>query len=103
MVGCSVGGWMYLGQEKRRHMRAKICPILGEGSLSKSARERRASEIITESGADTVEYFKQGRETADTVLRSDNKPQVVARTTCGTRKRKPVAASALWTTWERVH
>ena len=45
--------------EKRRHMRGRICPISGQGVLSKSARERRAREIIAASGADTVEYFNQ--------------------------------------------
>src|SRR4051812_20243905 len=39
--------WMDLeGQDKRTHMRAKICPIDGPESLTKSARERRAKEII---------------------------------------------------------
>src|SRR3974390_3915097 len=34
--------WMDVeGQEKRIHMRAKICPIDGHESLTKSARERR--------------------------------------------------------------
>jgi integrase len=47
------------GQEERRHMREKICPISGLGSLSKSERQRRAREIIVASGADTEEYFKQ--------------------------------------------
>ena len=48
---------MCQGQEERAHKRAKICPIVGPGSLSKSARKRRAREIIAESGADTVEHF----------------------------------------------
>jgi hypothetical protein len=52
--------WMDVpGQEERRHMRAKICPISGPGRLSKSERERRAREIIAESGADTVEHFEK--------------------------------------------
>src|SRR5437016_5351269 len=52
--------WMDVpGQEERRHMRAKICPISGPGCLSKSERERRARECMAESGADTVEHFKQ--------------------------------------------
>lgn len=45
------------GQEKRSLRRARICPISGPGSLNKSERRRRASEIIAESGADTEEYF----------------------------------------------
>ena len=46
-------------QDKRRHMRERICPISGPGSLSKSERERRAREIVAESGADTEEYFQK--------------------------------------------
>jgi hypothetical protein len=50
--------WMDVaGQEARRHMRAKVCPISGPGHLSKSERERRAREIVVESGADTLEHF----------------------------------------------
>ena len=45
------------GQDERSHKREKICPISGAGALSKSARKRRAREIIAESGADRVEYF----------------------------------------------
>jgi integrase len=45
------------GQEKRQHVRERICPISGPGSLSKSERQRRAKEIIQTSGADSVEYF----------------------------------------------
>ena len=39
------------------HVRERICPISGPGSLSKSARKRRAREIIIASGADTQEFF----------------------------------------------
>src|SRR3974390_2245088 len=52
--------WMDVeGQEKRIHMRAKICPIDGHESLTKSARERRAKEIIAASGADTEDHFNK--------------------------------------------
>ncbi|HMD41554.1 MAG TPA: tyrosine-type recombinase/integrase [Candidatus Acidoferrum sp.] len=48
--------WMDVpGQEKRKHMCAKINPIKGPGSLTKPERERKAREIIAESGADTPE------------------------------------------------
>jgi len=47
------------GQDKRALKRAKVCPISGPGSLTKSERKRRASEIIAESGADTEEYFNK--------------------------------------------
>ena len=45
------------GQQKRQRVRAKICPISGPGKLSASERERKAKEIIAESGVDTQEYF----------------------------------------------
>jgi integrase len=47
------------GQEKRMHVRERICPISGPGLLSKSERKRKAREIIQASGADSAEYFKQ--------------------------------------------
>jgi integrase len=47
------------GQERRMHVRERICPISGPGRLSKSALKRRAREIIQESGADSPEYFKE--------------------------------------------
>jgi integrase len=45
------------GQEKRVHVRERICPVSGPGLLSKSERKRKAREIIQASGADTAEYF----------------------------------------------
>jgi integrase len=48
-----------LGQEKRMHVRERICPISGPGLLSKSERKRKAREIIQASGADSRECFKQ--------------------------------------------
>jgi len=45
------------GQEKREHVRERICPISGPGSLSQTERKRRAKEIIQVSGADSAEYF----------------------------------------------
>jgi len=47
------------GQHKRSHKRERICPVSGPGSLGKSARERRAKEIVQQSGADTVEHFER--------------------------------------------
>jgi hypothetical protein len=47
------------GQEKREHMRERICPISGPGLLSKSERKRKAREIIRASGADSPEYFHE--------------------------------------------
>jgi integrase len=47
------------GQEKRVHVPERICLISGPGNLSKSARKRRAREIIQASGADSPEYFNE--------------------------------------------
>jgi hypothetical protein len=47
------------GQEKRMHVRERICPIFGPGLLSKSERKRKAREIIQASGADSAEYFNE--------------------------------------------
>src|ERR1700693_1433843 len=52
--------WMDVaGQEKRDHKRERICPVAGPGSMTESARERRAKEIVQRSGADTVEHFER--------------------------------------------
>ncbi len=81
------------GQEKRAHKRERICPITGVGSLSRSARERRAREIIAESGADTEEYFKK-------VVRREVGLTFGEQATwwleqLKTRRRKPVATSTI--------
>src|SRR5580658_7357505 len=47
------------GQHKCMRVRAKICPTSGPGLLAKSTIQRRASEIIQESGADAVEHFEK--------------------------------------------
>src|SRR5208282_914119 len=92
--------WMDVpGQEERTHKRAKICPVSGAGSLSKSARTRRAREIIAESGGDTVEYFNQvvKQETATTFKKQAASWLELMRS----RKRKPVAPSTI-DDWERI-
>jgi hypothetical protein len=45
------------GQEKRQHVRERICPISGPGSLSRSERKRKAKELTQSSGVDTAEHF----------------------------------------------
>ncbi|MDT8068957.1 MAG: tyrosine-type recombinase/integrase [Terriglobia bacterium] len=86
--------WMDVpGQEERRHMRAKICPISGPGCISKSERERRAREIITGSGADTVELFdKVVKQAHGVTFRQQAKWWLnhIQR-----RKRKPLANATL--------
>jgi integrase len=87
------------GQEERSHKRAKICPVSGKGCLSRSARTRRAREIIAESGGDTVEYFNKvvKQETATTFQKQAASWLELMRT----RKRKPVAPSTI-DDWERI-
>jgi integrase len=79
------------GQDRRIHVRERICPISGPGLLSKSERKRKAREIIQVSGADSPEYFKQVvkqdsgvtfREQSETWLEQLQK-----------RKRKPIRQS----------
>ena len=89
--------WMDVeGQEKRVHMRAKICPIDGPEALSTSARKRRAHEIITASGADTEEYFNQVVK-RDKQITFEQQAEKWLRK-MQERKRKPVAPStiSLW-------
>jgi integrase len=47
------------GQDRRTHVRERICPIAGPGLLSKSERKRKARGIIQASGADSAGYFKE--------------------------------------------
>jgi len=86
--------WMDVaGQEARKHMRAKICPISGPGHLSKSQRERRAREVVAESGADTLEHFDKVVKQAEGVtFREQTKWWLdhIQR-----RKRKPIAPATL--------
>jgi integrase len=46
------------GREKRAYKSIRICPAFGPGKMTKPERERRAKQIIAESGADTEEHFK---------------------------------------------
>ena len=87
------------GQEKRRHMRAKICPISGPDKLSKSERARRAREIVAESGADTVEYFNKVVRPKDAWTFRDQAACWLE--SVQNRKRKPVAPSTI-EDWNRV-
>lgn len=47
------------GQEKRRYLREKICPVSGRGKLSASERERKAKEIVERSGANSEQRFNR--------------------------------------------
>jgi integrase len=84
------------GQDKRALKRARICPISGPGSLTKTERTRRAHGIITESGADTEEYFnkvaKPQQQKAGVTFQEQAEIWLAQ---CRKRKRKPVADSTL--------
>lgn len=81
------------------HKRARICPISGPGKLSKSERQRRAREIIAESGADTMEYFnKVVRQKAAWTFREQAECWLER---IRARKRKPLAPSTI-EDWERI-
>jgi integrase len=61
-----VGGWYRVrfridipGQFERKQMSIRICPTSGPALLSKTERERRKIEIVTEHGANSVEHFEQ--------------------------------------------
>ena len=46
------------GEQERQNACVRICPASGPGKMTKPERERRAKEIIAESGADTEKHFK---------------------------------------------
>jgi len=86
--------WMDVeGQEKRTHMRAKLCPIEGPESLTRSARERRAKETIAASGADSEEHFNRIVNANSFVKFKDQVEKWFRQ--MQERKRKPVARSTL--------
>ncbi|MBV8438511.1 MAG: site-specific integrase [Silvibacterium sp.] len=90
--------WMDVeGQQKRTLKREKICLISGPGKMTKSERQRRASEIIAASGADTEEYFNkvvkpQQEQQSGVTFREQAETWFANETS---RKRKPVADSTV--------
>jgi len=81
------------GQERRRRVREKICPLSGTGKLSASERERKAKEIIAASGADTVEHFEKVVQSLHGVTFREQAATWLQQ--MKNRKRKPVAPSTL--------
>jgi integrase len=86
-----------VGQEKRKHVREKICPISGPALLTESQRRRKAKEIIAASGADTVEYLEkiQAANLGVTFHQQSERWLEHMRN----RKRKPIASST-YDTWK---
>jgi integrase len=89
--------WMDVpGQEQRELKREKICPIKGPGSLTPSERLRRRKEIITASGADSVEHFEKVQSiNYGTTFRQQAEQWLDQMKN---RKREPLAAST-YKTW----
>ena len=85
------------GQEERKLMREKICPISGPGKLSASARERKAKEIIAASGVDTAAHFEKVVKSVHGVTFREQAISWLDKVR--NRKRKPVAPSTI-ATWE---
>jgi integrase len=88
------GGWTRLVRRSGFTSGREFAPFAGPGVLSRSARERRAREIIAESGADTEEYFNK-------VVKQEGSSVTFRKQAASwleqvrTRKRKPVAVSTL--------
>jgi integrase len=79
------------GQDRRVHVRERICPISGHGLLSKSERKRKAREIIQASGADSAEYFKEVvKQDTGVTFREQSKIWLAH---LQSRKRKPIRES----------
>lgn len=86
-----------VGQQKRRRVRERICPISGPGKLSASERKRKAKEIIAASGADSAEYFESVLQSNEgTTFREQ---AAIWLEQMRNRRRKPVAPSTL-ENWE---
>src|SRR5579859_2399915 len=86
--------WMDVpGQEKRKHMCVKVSPIKGPGSLTKPERERKAREIIAESGADTPECLAHAEGTSSGVTFRQQAAWWINHVQ--QRKRKPIAPATV--------
>jgi integrase len=80
-------------QEKRKYMCVKISPISGPGSLTKPERERKAKEIIAESGADTPECLAHAEGISSGVTFREQAAWWINHVQ--QRKRKPIAPATV--------
>jgi integrase len=82
-----------IGQEKRVHACERICPISGPGKLNQSERQRRAKEIIADSGADTPECLARAEGVPNGVTFGEQAAWWIKN--AQQRKRKPVAPGTI--------
>jgi hypothetical protein len=88
-----------VGQEKRKHLRVRICPCSGPGLLNRSERKRKAREIIAASKADTAEYFEKVQAANHVGSRTTFRQQAeLWLEHMKNRKRQPIASST-YHTW----
>lgn len=86
--------WMDVpGQQKRKHMCTKVCPISGLGRLTKPERERKATEIIAESGADTPQCLAKAEGISNGATLREQAAWWIHNVQ--RRKRKPIAPATV--------
>jgi integrase len=89
--------WMDVpGQYRRKHMSTKICPTNGLGKMTKPERERRAKEIVAQSGANTAECLAVAEASFGVTFRQQAEQWLKD---CATRKRDPIKPATL-SAWE---
>ena len=86
--------WMDVpGQEKRKHMCVRVSPMNGPGCLTKPERERKAKDIIAESGADTPECLAHAESISTGVTFRQQAAWWINHVQ--QRKRKPIAPATV--------
>lgn len=84
------------GQEKRAHKSIRVCPVSGPGRMTKPERERRARQLIVDSGADTEKHLKAVEAVNRGVTFRDQAKWFLNH--AKTRKRNPIKPSTA-TSW----
>jgi hypothetical protein len=82
------------GEEKWVHASERICPIFGEGSLTKAQRQTKALEIVMAAGVNNPERFTE--ITVGITFREQAKLFIQQKTTS---RRRPIKSATLCT-WE---
>ncbi len=83
------------GQFQRKKCYVRLCPIEGEGALSKTERQRLALDIIAKEGANSEKRFQQTEAESCTVTFRDQAE--IWLVNVSTRKRKPIKPHTLRT------